>query len=558
VPLLAVAIGLVAVIALISSTGVTDSLQEFTASRTLDSSDFGSRDMTRILGLSSELHSRPNMPAPDTEFVPRDLDQAFSLDPIAPDEIADTLGVGQEWLDRGVPVVSLLMDPDDREDLESNLLGRGREWERPAYFTYIDEGQVQFATPVGVRVHGGGGRTTGRWGYRVYFRRAHGQERFPLELFPTGGELGAKRVILRQDGGPGRKGLIFHFQNAIASDIAKHIGLPYVHSQPAATYVNGEFKGVRAITERIDQHFVESHFGLENYLMARMKKMRHEEQGRVRVGPRETFMEFYSWAAYGETPTFEEVKERVDIDNLIRWILLIHIAAVADSLQGTALLDLEDPEGRWFWVPWDLGISLGIWKKPTDRPSASINRFRPYYIYPAWRRDPRAALNGRLLESSPEYRSMFSTRLDEIWNHLLTPAYQRELIAKYREQALAFGLDDAFLNIMSRFLKDRPAILRRQLRNTFGFGPMHGVEVRAPVGTSLRVDGHVQGDSYGGKYTEGSMLRVTVENSTSDRELFWDVDGVRHPGRELELEITGFHRVLLVEGAPISSATDSR
>ena len=307
-PLLAAAVGLVVLVALTSVSGLTDSLRQVSAARTLDSSSFGSRGMTRILGLTSGLYPRPNLPAGAEEFVARDLDLAFSLDPIAPDQLASTLGIGQEWIDRGVPVVSLLIDPDDRDDLESNLLKRGRDWERQAYFTYIDEGRAQFSTSVGIRVHGGGGRTTGRWGYRVYFRRTYGQERFPLELFPTGGELGAKRVILRQDAGAGRNRLVFHFQNAIASDIAKRIGLPYVHSQPAATFVNGDFIGVRGITERIDQHFVDSHFALEDYLMARMKKMRHEKQGRVRIGSPETFAEFFSWAAFGETPTLEEVR----------------------------------------------------------------------------------------------------------------------------------------------------------------------------------------------------------------------------------------------------------
>jgi len=349
--------------------------------------------------------------------------------------------------------------------------------------------------------------------------------------------------------------LIFHFQNAIASDIARRLGLPYVHSQPAATFVNGDFVGVRSVTERIDQHFVASHFAFQDFLMARMKKMRREKQSRVRLGPRATLKDFETWAAFGETPSLEEVRQRVDLDNLIRWVLLVQVVAVGDHLQGTALLELTDPEARWFWVPWDLGISLGIWRKPVGRPAAVVNRFKPYFIFPAWRRDPRTALNGRLLESSPAYRSLFSTTLDEIWNHLLTPAFQRDLIEKYRARCLAFGLDDDYLKIVARFLEDRPAFLRRQLRRHFGFGEAHRVAVRSPAGTSLLVDGYSQGNSYGGTYFEGSVLRLEVQGATRGEALAWEVDGQRREGRTLELEVSAPHQIRLLRSAPGSSST---
>ncbi len=550
------AAALLALIALASLSGLTMPLSQATGRRTLDSSSFGSGGMSRILTLLEQLHSHPNLPEPEVrEFSPGDIDLAFGLDPIDPTRLAATLGVGQEWIDRGVPVVSLLIDPEDREELEGNLFERGRDWERPAFFTYIDQGQVRFTSRVGARIHGGGGRRTGRWGYRLYFRRSYGRERFPLDLFPTGGELGAKRIILRQDGGPGRHGLVFHFQNAIASDIARLVGLPYVHSQPAAIFVNGDFLGVRSVTERIDQQFVSSHFGFEDSLIARTKKTRRNMRSKLRQGSRETYREFLRWASIGDTPSLEEVRERVDLNNLIRWILLVQVVGIDDFLQGTAVLNQSDPEARMFWVPWDLGISLGIWRKGHITTSADVNRFKPYFLKPSRREDPRTALNGRLLNSSSEYRSEFSSTLDEIWNHLLTPDFQSILIEKYRARCLAFGLDDEYLKIIARFLRDRPAILRRQLQFYFDFGEVYEVAVRSPAGTSLLIDGHSRENSYDGTYFEGSVLRLEVQNHAVGDRLAWEVDGHRREGSKLELEMSAPHQIRLLISAQPASAT---
>jgi hypothetical protein len=475
------------------------------------------------------------------------LDVAFGLDPIPPTELAARLKIDQKWIDRGVQVVSLLLAPNDRSELEGNPRRRGREWERTAYMSVIERQEVRFASRVGVRLHGGRGRDHGRFSYRIYFRQGYGRDRFPLELFPTGGQRGAKRILLRPDVALDRGGLDFHFLNAITSDIARRIGLPYVHSQPAAIFINGEYYGVRSVTERIDKHYAASHFELSSIVLARMKRTLPISQPRVRQGPKEPFFALESWATGKVPPTLPQARERVDLDNLMRWVLLVQIAGIDDHRQGTALLDLAEPEARWFWVPWDFDLSLGVSsRKPQKGRGYAVNLFRPYFLAPRWREEMRGALNGRLLAASPEYRSGLMNLFDEIWNHLLTPAFRQELIQKYRDRCRAFGLDEEYLNVVHRFLDKRASVLRRQLRRHYGFGSSHSVEIRAPRGTTLMVDGYDHGAVYSGKYFEGSILRVGVRSATE--VLHWEVDGRLTEARELEFEVRAPHRIRLISG----------
>jgi len=529
-------------------------LRAVTRNRSLDGSAFGSRDLTRVLGRIGSLHSLPDLPHQRSTtqrpaFAPRPLDQAFSLDELRTDEIELILGIDPEWIERGVPTISLLIDPDDVTELEENARARGRDWERPAHFTWIEDGRVQFSTRVGWRIHGGLARSVGRgYSYRIYFRRSYGQDSLPADLFPTGGERPAKRVILRKDSDQGRGEGDWHFTNAISQDIARRIGLPTAYSQPAAAFVNGEFTKVRAVIERIDRHWLISHHGHDDFSMARTKRNRLEPRDRTRLGPPETYNAFRRWAVGTEPLDLAEVSDRVDIDNLVRWTLLVQMVGVIDFRQGTALLDLATPDSRWHWVPWDLNISLGIWNRPKGEPTR-LNSFVPYFTSPrAWSRDSRLALVGRLLATSDEFRIYFSTVFDEIYNHRLTRDFRWELIGHYRETAERFGLDTRFLRFVRRFLLRRPDELRGQLQRNLGYGPTHDVHVDVPPGARARIDGFDYLVPYEGRYTHGSRLRLGLSEGDHADFIAWQIGEQRITQADLEIDIDGPLDIRLVTG----------
>jgi hypothetical protein len=531
-----------------SELDLLDDLRIYSHRRTLEGRAFGSRDLTRVLGGLGAVHSRPRLEPPDVNNGSGPVRQAFSLDEIPIERLSRELEIDQEWIIRGAPTVSLQLDPEDLRALNENLMERGREWEFPANFSWVEEGRVRFASKVGCRIHGAGGRRTGlRYGHRIYFRRSYGAAYLPRELLDTGGRLPAKRVVLRADGGKMRGwawgGVAWYFTDAMTRDIARRIGLPAPRSTPAAIFVNGELVGVRDVVERIDAKFLVSHFSHDDFVLARTKRTRGEPRNPVKMGPFDTYAKFDEWARDGRPIQLADVKSRVDVDNLIRWILLVQIAAVRDSNQGTALFDLSHPDPRWFWVPWDLNVSLGVNPKPKVPYNAR------YITYFASRssasRDGRTSLVNRLLGADPEFRTAFVTTFDEIYNHRLTPDFVNELLAAYEAQVRRFGLDTTYLGLVREFLMRREAILRGQLEATLELGPTYPVIVHSPPGAVILIDGHPHTGTYRGEYFEGSRLTLQVEAEPGLAAAGSKLEGWLPAGQIIETSVDGPMRITL-------------
>ena len=510
--------------------------REQVARRSLDAGAFGSRDMTRILSALGALHPRPSLRAPGESFEPPDLDPAYSLDPLPVEQITATFGIDPERVASGVPSVALLVAPDDLAELEANPEERGRAWERPAYFAFVEAGRVLDASLVGVRIHGGGGRRKGRYGFRLYFRRRYGDPWLAAEVLDTGGMRPPKRVVLRRDGGRGRGRQPWHFVNAIGHDIARRIGLAAAHSRPVAFYLNGRYRGVVALVERIDRHYLLAHYGHDDFVQVDTKFSRFDPTPQVKLGDEQQYGALVAWATAREPLSLDEVRRRVDLENFVRWGWLMQILATGDFRQGALLLDRSDPKARWFTIPWDLDISLGIWGGRSDL--AAVNRFPDWLIPRLWRRDVRTAVVGSLLTDSDSFRTLYTTELDEILNHRLTDEWIGALVDGYRQEAQRFGIDDAFLDFVHRFLRRRPDVLRQQLHEHLDFGPSHEVRVVAPQGVRIRVGGRLYERPFHGRYVEGSLLRLEIDPAV--RHLFgawlYSRREIAEPGVEIPVD----------------------
>ena len=185
--------------------------------------------------------------------------------PLERAQLATSLRVPQASLDRGGPVVSLLVDPKAMAELDANRYGRGRDWERAAYLAFLEEGEVRFASGVGVRIHGGGGRRKkDSRGYRVYLRKSYGvAEIAGSALGPEFAGVELRRFVLRN-----RSSLL---GNPLAFDLMRAAGVPAPRVRPAELFVNGERAGVFEVSEYIDEHFMEAHFGHRQFALVQTK-----------------------------------------------------------------------------------------------------------------------------------------------------------------------------------------------------------------------------------------------------------------------------------------------
>lgn len=391
----------------------------------------------------------------------------FSSVPPDAQEVASALGVPKDRVASGEPIIALALNPEDLAELEANYDGRGRKWERKASLAFFEDGRLQLTSWVGVRIHGGFSRRSpiGR-SYRVYFRNEHGLDHLPRSIYDPGGARAVRTVVVHDDElatGQGREErLRWQFLNSLAYDTARQLGLLAPRTKPVAFYLNGSLKGLDFLVERVDRDFLVSHFGHDDFVLAR-KKYVH-----VTYGPQEQLDEFLEWLHSKEPMTIERAAERVDLENLTNWFVLHLVSANRDAAQGPLLKDLRHPDAKWFWIPWDYDRSFGAGLRrrpltPGDHDSfAEMRRNRVHHGRDGGglRFGPRLTLVWRLVEESPEFRRLAADRLHFALDHQVTPEFFEERLRHYRAIAERNEIPTDFFEPMTAFVEQRPDALR--------------------------------------------------------------------------------------------------
>ncbi|TVR49042.1 MAG: hypothetical protein EA386_02965 [Rhodobacteraceae bacterium] len=191
--------------------------------------------------------------------------------------------IGSDRVRDGLPVLSLVTDPDglmDHDDgiyvagrlledsvqspdfdpddwIISNYSQRGRDWERRVGFDFCAPGgECIYSRDAGVRVHGRYSRSFPQKSLRLYARNDYGDRRFRANFFfnDTPTPLGHRRLILRNSGNDNphmmlADGFLQSLMTGLIADTQAY--------QPVVVFINGEYWGIQNIRERYDRHYLE-------------------------------------------------------------------------------------------------------------------------------------------------------------------------------------------------------------------------------------------------------------------------------------------------------------
>lgn len=434
----------------------------------LDRSSFPSGDAVAILTRLGRIYPVP----PDPHAQPAGRRHLFngyrlSVDPIPANEAASTLLYDPSLETEPVPLVSLLMDPEDLQRLYDNPRERGAEWEIPGFFALIENGRVRFGSKVGVRLHGGWTRSYPEVAsYRVYFRRRDGAMGFPKELLPDYYDgPPPQRLLVRFNGATDRWGREWYFTGPLAYDIARQVGVPAPFTRPVTLAVNGRFLGSRALTEHLGERTFRDRFGHDRFVLLDTKPSDGSPGPVARHGDLQLLLDLR--ARYERTPrlTMAEVGKDVDLDNLVRFWLAVLFCASEDHYQGPLVRDLSTPDGRWYWTAWDTDLAFG----------RGHGRGKPWWqvdtLDSAWgNRDLRIWLLRRLMAEDPAFRDFFKQTFEEVMTHRITPAFLAERTSYYAGLIRATGLPEPAaerLLAVASGAEQRKEFLRQKLDEYF-------------------------------------------------------------------------------------------
>jgi len=468
---------------------------------------------------------------------------------ISPKKVPSSIIMDPKIISKGIPLLSVVIDNDDLYDdatgIFTNYYKKGRNWERPCFVSYYEEGKLLFATGAGVRVHGGRSRKKKNKSIKLYFRDIYGFDEFKRGILFNKGSEPLSHLIVRNDTRGG-----IHYLSPLCYDISKKIGCITPETHPVMFYLNGSHHGMEekiildgehhgwgiqfSLTEHLSKEYLISHYGHDNFIFIRSKnkkKQIHYE-----------YKEMIRWAKnWDGRMTMEEATKRIDIQNLSYWWISQLFLSNNDIYQGLAILDKSKPDSKWFWINWDMDHCIrnsfsqnikNIWEQELTFYNIVKSR------YP--KNEPRAILFNRLRNESPQFVKYFNRLTIDTLNHKVTHNFLKSIVDKYKEIAILLGVDNLYyLSRVRLFFKHRPKFMMKLMQKYFNSPKTYYCQVKGPDDIIYEIDGFITRSEYKGIYFKNYLIKIKIVNDYREKLLHWIINGkkIRSPNNILAFPI---------------------
>ncbi|MFT5680365.1 MAG: hypothetical protein ACI8RZ_001271 [Myxococcota bacterium] len=426
-----------------------------------------------------------------------------SADGLWPSQIATgTYSQSPAILEDGLKVVSLVVDPFDLYDEETGIYAYGlpdytayypyfganfwEDWERDLHIEVFEtDGHRVLAQDAGVKIHGGYTRAFDQKNFRVLARPAYGPGALDYGFFPDE-SLDSYKVIVLEGVGDWCP---THTENALIDVLFRDedgVRFPTIDSQawePAALYLNGEFWGLYAFREKLDEHYIAAHHGFDSDNLDRIECTADgtDDWWRVSQGDWEEFdalEEFLNTHDLADPDAWAQFETMVDVDNLATAVLAEGYWGNTDWWSNNLKLwRAREPDAQWRWMVFDLGHGWGSYTYDHIGTSAGFSG-PGLPISDALRNDAFRILLANqasdLLNTSLSVDTALA-RLDEM--HARIEPLIAEQYAKWCGQPESYW--HGLVAYARQFVQERTAIMRAQVVTHLGLSGTTSVTLDA-------------------------------------------------------------------------------
>ncbi len=372
----------------------------------------------------------------------------------SPADIAEVLSQ-DNW---DVPVLSISAPENALNGdygIITNLQQRGRDYEQLADITYYDEmGKKVYASPVGIRYHGGYNRAIYD-SYKFYFRAEYGSTETKQAQMFTEPLLPINSFVLHHTQFP-EYSPIGHL---LAIDLFEAMGIDTPRRLPAMVYLNGEQLGFYYITDHLAKRNFDDYFGTDDFRFYRFKSYNTNENIKALnddLSPIEKYQP--------DDGVFPEdvIYEKFDVEAITNFMIANTILNVHDYCQGVLYRRDDLNDQQWRMVGWDFDGSffkVNDWTVPNWQDTFNIVG----EAYSSTRDCPYQIIFRKLMRNSAKYRAYFKQRFDESLETVFSTQSMQARLASYREEYQGkFGVDKEGLDMLEEYFEKRPDFVRRQ------------------------------------------------------------------------------------------------
>ena len=448
-----------------------------------------------------------------------------------------------------LPVVSLVTEPANFFDGQNGIYVLGDNYtgtdfpyfgsniwldrEVPLHMSFLPEGDGEtFSQDLGTKIFGGWSRARPQRSLALFARKKYGDGDMDYAFFPNRPMEEYEGLVLRNSG---NDWMISMLADVVMTGLMEGSGVDVQAAQPVATYLNGQYWGFYNLRERINEHFVAGRYGLDPDEIDML-----ELWGQVRNGSNVAYFEMLDIAVNGDldvAANYDAVAERMDIDNFIKYELAqIYYRNTDWPGNNIRFWRSQEPGGKWRWILYDTDFGGG-YSGSGDYRHNTLN-FALATDGPGW---PNPSWSTQLLRGllrSETFRHQFINQFADEMNSRFLPdrvndfitervqVIDREIIRARQRWDTPNNFNNRVGN-MRNFFINRPAVMKRHLRERFNLPAHHTVEVRItdPAEGYVELNSLIlEEDNWSGDYFESVPIRLKAVPRPGYRFSHWELD----------------------------------
>ena len=260
---------------------------------------------------------------------------------------SSTYVIGQQ---HDLPVLVISISAGDRSALMSMIES---SIEREGVMTLIEDGEVKFTVPMGIRLHGNDSRKGKKKNFQLRFRSEYGASKLRYPLFDDR-DIDEFDSLLLKGGSEDWKNAMM--RDELTTLIANDTGALYTQAmKPCVVYMGGQYWGVHYLRERFSEHYVASHLGVSPESV----DILFSNRAYVQVGDNSDFIALREYCQSHDMSKLENylyLTERIDVTSLIDWYCYRSWSADNDYANCRRFRSSEH-DGKWRWMFFDLDWS---------------------------------------------------------------------------------------------------------------------------------------------------------------------------------------------------------
>lgn len=336
-----------------------------------------------------------------------------------------------------MPVFSIMGDPahffSDETGIyvkgnNNNYFQSGGDWERPVHIQFWEgDGTLAIAQDGGVRLHGNTTRSRARKSLRLYAKSEYGESWFNYRMFPEKSVQRYKRLVLRNGGNDWSEAI---FRDDFMTSLIRGTETDVQYSRPVIVFLNGEYWGIHMVRDRLDERYVESHYGIEEDEMTMIDNNAVFDEGDPNgVAHYEAMIDFIKTRNMMLPDNWNHVKEQMDVQTFVDHFVSNVYFGNTDwpgnnqkMWRKNVAYNSKAPighDGRWRWMTYDtdFGFGANFHYVPGVNEGPAFNSMQLIStISNNWPNYTWSTEIFRALSIQPEFKRMFVNRMQDLLN----------------------------------------------------------------------------------------------------------------------------------------------